>query len=203
MSHWLDKVKDILSAETISLRELATIAGYQAENFYVGTDMSGADLSGQDVRGIKFTNLEISKIKIDRDTKIDDQSLIIIFNEIRLSNFIKSLYEVKKRKLYADRLSGYMKLIYLHPDINPDLEIFMSDKSLVVSQNMPRYIMELNSSNYKDERFRYMAVLKFIDNLIKETFTLSRRNLLQHLYEHFSDEKEIGPILKSHYSRFL
>jgi formylglycine-generating enzyme required for sulfatase activity len=43
MAHWLDKVVEILKAETADLRELARIAGYDPADFYRGTDMEGAD----------------------------------------------------------------------------------------------------------------------------------------------------------------
>jgi hypothetical protein len=69
MSHWLDRVIQLLTADTADLNELARIAGYDPRTFYIGTNMDGVDISGQDVSTIQFTGFDIEKVKYDRDTR--------------------------------------------------------------------------------------------------------------------------------------
>lgn len=54
MSHWLDKVIELLEADTMDLRDLAKIAGADPKIFYRGIDPRALDLSGQDLDGIDF-----------------------------------------------------------------------------------------------------------------------------------------------------
>lgn len=54
MSHWLDRVAEVLEAETSDLRELAKMAGASPQYFYVGSSLSREDIVGQDVRGLEF-----------------------------------------------------------------------------------------------------------------------------------------------------
>lgn len=54
MSHWLDKVIELLEADTMELRDLARIAGADPRTFYRGIDPKTLDLNGQDVDGIDF-----------------------------------------------------------------------------------------------------------------------------------------------------
>src|SRR3954447_21170828 len=58
MAHWLDKVVEILKADTADLRELALIAGYDLADFYRGTVLAGADLTGQDLAGMRFRDFD-------------------------------------------------------------------------------------------------------------------------------------------------
>jgi formylglycine-generating enzyme required for sulfatase activity len=69
MTHWLDKIVEIMKAETADLRELARIAGYDPTDFYRGTVIDGADLCGQDLTGMEFTHLDLSKVKYDENTR--------------------------------------------------------------------------------------------------------------------------------------
>lgn len=55
MAHWLDKVLELLSAETADLKELASIAGADHRTFYIGIDPQSLDLDGQDIEGIVFS----------------------------------------------------------------------------------------------------------------------------------------------------
>lgn len=73
--HWLDGIEDILSADTGDLRKLAEIAGCDPATFYIGTCMDGTDMRGQDLRGMKFTNLDLTKVQIDENTKLDPEYL--------------------------------------------------------------------------------------------------------------------------------
>ncbi len=67
MTHWLDKVVEILNAPTADLRELAHLAGYNPKTFYVGTVIDGVDVCGQDLRGMNL-KIDFSKIKYDEQT---------------------------------------------------------------------------------------------------------------------------------------
>jgi len=82
VTHWLDKVVEILNADTNDLRQLARIAGYNPKNFYRWTSMDGADLRGQDLTGMKFARLDLSKVKVDSNTRVSgrllgDQSVFV------------------------------------------------------------------------------------------------------------------------------
>jgi squalene synthase HpnC len=81
MSHWLDKVVTLLQSETSDLRELARIAGGDPRTFYRGANMNGSDFCGQDLRGMEFTDLDLSRIKLDGRTKLD--SLYIVATDGR------------------------------------------------------------------------------------------------------------------------
>lgn len=54
MSHWLDKVVELLEADTMDLRDLARLAGADPRTFYRGIDPKTLDLNGQDLEGIEF-----------------------------------------------------------------------------------------------------------------------------------------------------
>jgi formylglycine-generating enzyme required for sulfatase activity len=81
MAHWLDKVVEIMEAKTDDLRELARIAGYDPADFYHGTPMDGADLRGQDLTGMQFTDLDLSKVKYDENTRLSDASKPLRFRD--------------------------------------------------------------------------------------------------------------------------
>src|SRR5277367_430123 len=70
VAHWLDKVVEILEAETSDLRELARIAGYNPATFYRGTVMDGVDIRGQDLTGMEFTHFDLSKVLYNKDTRL-------------------------------------------------------------------------------------------------------------------------------------
>jgi uncharacterized protein YjbI with pentapeptide repeats len=71
-SHWSDRIVEILNSHTVDLRQLAEIAGYKAENFYIGSDLSKADLRGQDLREINFHAANLSGSIVDNHTKFDE-----------------------------------------------------------------------------------------------------------------------------------
>lgn len=58
MAHWLDKVVELLQANTTDLRELARLAGADPSTFYRGIDPSTLDLEGQDIEGISFSDAD-------------------------------------------------------------------------------------------------------------------------------------------------
>ncbi len=68
---WLSGVRNILSAETGDLRELAKLAGEDPRTLYIGTSIDGIDIRGQDLRGMIFTTIASDKPLIDKSTKID------------------------------------------------------------------------------------------------------------------------------------
>ncbi len=76
MAHWLDKIVEIMEAETADLRDLARIAGYDPADFYRGTVMDGADLRGQDLTGMEFTRLDLSKVKYDSNTRLSSRLML-------------------------------------------------------------------------------------------------------------------------------
>lgn len=52
--HWLQKVMELLTANTSNLRELAEIAGGNPKTFYRGIDLSRLDTAGQDLSDMEF-----------------------------------------------------------------------------------------------------------------------------------------------------
>jgi hypothetical protein len=73
--HWLSGVAKILRAETDDLRELARIGGADPRTAYIGTRLDGVDLRGQDLRGMLFTDLDLSRVQHDADTRIDPDQI--------------------------------------------------------------------------------------------------------------------------------
>lgn len=57
--HWLDKVIDLLQADTSDLRELARLAGGNPKTFYRGINVNEVDLSGQNIDGMDFSSLPL------------------------------------------------------------------------------------------------------------------------------------------------
>ncbi len=72
-SHWSNIIVTILNSRTVDLRQLAEIAGYDPENFYVGSDLSKADLRGQDLRDINFHGANLRGSLIDSHTKFNEE----------------------------------------------------------------------------------------------------------------------------------
>lgn len=71
---WLAGVEKILNAKTRNLRELAELAGLDPKVMYIGTAIDGADLRGQDLRGMTFTHLDRTKVRLDENTRLDDEA---------------------------------------------------------------------------------------------------------------------------------
>lgn len=71
--HWLDKVAELLQADTADLSALARIAGGDPKVFYRGANLNGVDLSGQDLRGMEFTALYCDNVRVDQHTKLDSR----------------------------------------------------------------------------------------------------------------------------------
>jgi rod shape-determining protein MreB len=72
MPHWLDRIANLLEADTVDLRELARRAGGEPESFYIGTRIDGADLRGQDLVGMAFGPFDPTSVVIDDRTKMSD-----------------------------------------------------------------------------------------------------------------------------------
>jgi hypothetical protein len=60
MPHWLQKVVDILNADTSNLRELARLAGGDPKTFYRGANLEGVDVENQNLQGMEFTDPNLS-----------------------------------------------------------------------------------------------------------------------------------------------
>lgn len=105
MAHWLDKVIDLLQAQTDDLRELARIAGANPETFYLGIDPTQLDIAGQDLTGIEFSRAEAeTKIVVGRIRKATRQEeRIAMLLDALLQNrnsglAILNLYQTDKAK---------------------------------------------------------------------------------------------------------
>lgn len=82
MSHWLDKVLELLRHETSDLRVLAKVAGADVRTFYRGIKLDGVDICGQDVRGIEFDAEELAKVHFDHSTRLDESQRIVLTEQI-------------------------------------------------------------------------------------------------------------------------
>jgi signal transduction histidine kinase len=69
VTHWLETVVTLLTANTADLRELALIAGGDPATFYLGVDVSKIDFSGQDIRGMEFSAPANSNTELVRAAK--------------------------------------------------------------------------------------------------------------------------------------
>ena len=107
MSHWSDRVEKVLLSRTNDLRELARIAGFDAETLYVGQSLAGCDLRGQDLRGIDLTGCNFDRAILDSTTKID----------LRFDPRI-------------DRSSLYLTKFRINSDINAMIIRFMEEKNI-------------------------------------------------------------------------
>lgn len=107
MVHWLDKVLELLEADTMDLRELAKIAGADARTFYRGIDPKLLDLNGQDVDGIEF------------DDGID-----------YAKNMAKYLARVHTAKRQEERLALLLREIVQTPERRRDVIDFFPDNTV-------------------------------------------------------------------------
>jgi flagellar biosynthesis repressor protein FlbT len=69
--HWLDRIFDILEADTIDLRALALLANGDPSDFYCGANLTAVDIRGQDLRGMSFNGANLTGVEFDGDTKLD------------------------------------------------------------------------------------------------------------------------------------
>lgn len=74
---WGKTVIDILAADTSDLRKLALMAGGDPKTFYRGAKTEGLDIRGQDLRGMEFTDLDLTKVQFDSETKLDSGSMLV------------------------------------------------------------------------------------------------------------------------------
>jgi hypothetical protein len=73
MTHWLDGVAEIFSANTGNLRELAVLSGIDPRYCYAHQDLSGCDLRGQDLTDMQFPGCNLENAVIDDKTIIDPE----------------------------------------------------------------------------------------------------------------------------------
>ena len=98
----MDKVIDLLCADTADLRELAIMAGANPKTFYHGINPGDLDLTGQDLEGIEFTNVTSKRIDKIRKAKAKEERLAMLLDSIiqNRSNGVKIIdgYESDKSK---------------------------------------------------------------------------------------------------------
>ncbi|WP_172745694.1 leucine-rich repeat domain-containing protein [Neorhizobium galegae] len=58
MVHWLDKVVELINANTHDLKDLARIAGYDPKVLYRGTSMRGLNFSDQDIAELELSDVD-------------------------------------------------------------------------------------------------------------------------------------------------
>ena len=83
MAHWLEKVPKLLEAESEDLLDLADVAGYRAETFYIGVNPDGLDISEDARKKISFSESEYRIRRIKSTKKYEE----------RLSLFLKYLVD--------------------------------------------------------------------------------------------------------------
>lgn len=122
MPHWLDTVIKIIMADTDNLRELATIAGGDPRNFYIGTKMDGADVKGQNLTGMKFSNLDLRLVDYDSETIFDDSQIQVMRLKVRdetynsVRDYLRSLKKLTSQRNYHDAILLAKKSIDQFPE---------------------------------------------------------------------------------------
>jgi tetratricopeptide (TPR) repeat protein len=73
VAHWLDKVVEILQADTADLRQLALLAGGDPDTFYRHTRLSDVDVGAQNIAGMEFKGGRIY-VSVEDDDHVSVQA---------------------------------------------------------------------------------------------------------------------------------
>ena len=186
MTHWLDKLLDIFSADSAELRSLAIVAGGDPETFYIGTDMRGADLRGQDLRGMKFTHLDLASVLIDQDTKLeglaDELALLDNVDELR-ANF--EFVKIRKMKRQEERLAVILKIFLDRPELRNFIKNNYRDKAKFTRDAIDKLLDWTDKEDLFGEKYEELDFGSFLEHVINNSFPLNRGFLLLYLAKYF------------------
>lgn len=189
MSHWLDKLVDILSADTVDLRELAEIAGFDPKFFYIGTDISGADIRGQNLEGMKFSNFQLSQVKVDSETRIDGYGELRFDDEIDELVVKMKLVEIKRLGRQEERVIAAIRLCMDHPDVC-GVVFDQYNESSKFAKNLFLKFKESGIVS-ADRKGIDVRLSVFMDQILNVSFPLSRGYALRYIAKYFGDFKYI------------
>jgi hypothetical protein len=106
MAHWLDKVIELLNAETADLRELARIAGANPATFYRGINLADLDVNGQNLDGMQFSAGPDNEPNIS-----SDKFKLLLDSDNREVEAIKAIQRTHQVKRQEERMAVLLDLI--------------------------------------------------------------------------------------------
>ncbi len=194
MPHWLEKVRQILEADTDNLLELADISGIPAKILYMNVSFGDADLRGQDISNIELSDAAVINCILDDSQRSD------IINDEQVGILSQSPPEFAKKIKKSSQLNAAlgkardleMKIEILDFGIKENLVDHGTLNTVVIPHDLYNHIIDnfpkysdfiLNNVNYifvrllhRDSRDRYniIDVLKKydVDISIHESFIL-------------------------------
>ena len=179
--HWLDKVIEILNAETSDLRELAKLAGGDPRTFYRGVELRSLETAGQDLTGMEF-GWEPP-------------------NEPRAPPPPLTRYEIRSSRRYEERLAKLILL--LATDRAAGMEA-LSEYGFEKSKHGTEVLEGLQQWLGESERSTEVSVVqiaRFVRSYFAHAMPGSRAAILYYMVKHLSQLQGMREFLAKWWSR--
>jgi len=198
MSHWLDKVIELLQANTADLRELARMAGGNPKIFYLGVRLSDLDVSGQNLDGMQFGDDAASQATEDVWLKLDR-------NEI--AEFSSSIRFIKQTGKQEERLAILLKTVLSNRKFAREIVgQYGRDKAKfanLVVQDLRRILKSESKRQIKEGSFRItdVGLAHILFGRFRRGMQLNRILLLYYMAKHLHQFPDINKYLRGRFER--
>jgi hypothetical protein len=200
MPYWLDKVVQILQADTDDLRELAKLAGANPQTFYRGINPADLDLNGQDITGMEF-----SGDLAGRSKTLDHFKLVLDSND-RHGEAIKIIQEVHHVGKQEERMAILLDLILRNPNDAPLLiELYDKDRAKYANLVLKQIEVEIKTSalggtlfegEQRRPRMNAMQLARILNRPFSRGMPMNRAWLLYYMAKYLSKYPDINKYLR-------
>jgi hypothetical protein len=173
MKHWLEKVVELLNANTADLRELAIIAGGNPKNFYHGIDPDELDLVGQDIDGIEFENKTADEITEIRSKRSKEERIVLLLDRI-----------LQSRTESVQIIDNYV------------------DNSIYANMALVEIRKELLREVVTGRKVKNVSLIRALRRPLNHQLADSRVNLMYYMSKHLSKYPDIRMYLQRSYRRY-
>jgi hypothetical protein len=211
MPHWLDKVIDLLKADTNDLRELARIAGGDPAIFYKGIELQDLEWEDQNIEEMEFSSSDSFL-----DSLMDGSQINIGVNENIIIQTDELTKLIKNFKRQEERISLVLRLILEHRHAAiAILEQYGLDQAkyatLAIAELLQALRMDAHQKSLFEEESSQISFLndppyrRLADDelakIVQRTFNnippSNRSALLFNMAKHLSDFPEVNQFLRS------
>jgi hypothetical protein len=201
MAHWLEKVVTLLQAETSDLRELARLAGGNAETFYRGIQLSALELDGQDIEGMEFSpRSEVDGGKFDLSVLVPINSDRTQFVEI--GSLLKLIRNVGTQE---ERLALLLRLVLENRDFGVEIiKAYGRDKAKYANRGLGALESVFSDEKSQMSLFGFLPAKRHGDAVLARTIYLpfskgmpsNRAALIVYMTRHLASYPKINQYLR-------
>lgn len=177
MAHWLNKVVELLEADTSNLRELARLAGGDPSTFYRGVNFDRVDAAGQDVSGMLFGNDSVES----QESSLLDRAPKTLLRTIRGASRYEDRLVRLIDLLITDRASGLEVLAAYETD--------MSKHAQIVLRNLSAFFENASAPPTN------LDLVRFVRFNFSHVMPGSRAAILYYMVVHLAKHEELRPFL--------